>query len=121
MRSKQHGVTFIGWLFLLLPLAIICYAAIRLVPKYLVYTEVSRSMTQVANEFKDDPQVSVTALRVSLEKHFDIESIDFPAAKDVSFTREDGIWVAEINYQDGVPLFAGIALTVDFSKRVPFK
>ena len=121
MRSRQSGVTFIGWLFLLLPVAVIAYAAIRLVPKYMVYMEVSRSMTQVAQEFSDDAQVTPAKFRVALEKRFDIESIEFPTAQDVSLTREDGVWVAQTRYEDSVPLFAGISLTVTFDKRVPFK
>jgi hypothetical protein len=121
MRKKQNGITFIGWIVLLIPVAVIGYAAIRLVPKYLTYISVSRSLTQLAKEFGDDPQVTVAALKVSLSKRFDIESIEFPTVNDISFTREDGVWVAEANYQDGVPLFAGISLTVDFDKRVPIK
>jgi hypothetical protein len=121
MRKKQNGITFIGWIVLLVPVALIGYAVIRLVPKYLTYIGVSRSLTQLAQDFGEDPQVTVAALKVSLAKHFDIEGIEFPSVNDVSFTREDGVWVAEANYQDGVPLFAGISLTVDFDKRVPIK
>ena len=121
MRKRQNGVTFIGWLVLLLPMALVVYAGIRLVPKYIVYMGVSKSLTQVAKDFADDPQATVPALKNSLEKHFDIEGIEFPSVQDVTFTREDGVWVAEVRYEDGVPLFAGISLTVTFDKRVPFK
>jgi len=121
MRKKQNGVTLIGWIVLLIPLAVVAYAGIRLVPKYLTYMAVSRTLSQLATEFGDDPSASVSAIEVSLGKHFDIESIDFPTVDDISFVREDGVWIAEAHYQDGVPLFAGISLTIDFDKRVPFK
>lgn len=121
MRKKQNGITFIGWIVLLIPVAVIGYAVIRLVPKYLTYVAVSRSLSALAEEFGSDPQVSAATLKKSLEKRFDIESIDFPTVGDISFMREDGLWVAEANYQDGVPLFAGISLTVDFDKRVTIK
>lgn len=121
MRNRQTGVTFIGWLVLLLPMAVVLYAGIRLVPKYLVYTEVSRALTQLGQEFSDDPSVTSAALKLSLEKRFDIEGIEFPTVQDVAFTREDGVWIAEVHYQDGVPLFAGISVTVNFDKRVPVK
>ena len=37
MRSKQRGITFIGWVLLLTPLAICAYAGIRVAPLYLNY------------------------------------------------------------------------------------
>jgi hypothetical protein len=121
MRNRQTGITLIGWIVLLLPLAVVAYAGLRLAPKYLVYTEVSRSLRQMATEFADDPQVSISTLKLSLEKHFEIEGINFPTTQEIQFEREDGVWVAEAQYEDSVPLFAGISLTVSFDKRVPFK
>jgi Tfp pilus assembly protein PilE len=50
MHSKQRGVTLIGWLFLLIPIAILGYAALRLAPVYLNYMKVSRSMNQLVSE-----------------------------------------------------------------------
>ena len=44
MRAHQHGITFIGWLFLLVPIAIVAYAGIRIAPVYLNYMKVSRSL-----------------------------------------------------------------------------
>ena len=121
MRNRQSGITFIGWLVLLLPLVVVAYAAIRLAPKYLVYTEVSRSLKQLADEYQDNPQATISELKVSLAKHFDIEGIDYPTPEDVQFSKEDGKWVAEIDYQDTAPLFLGVGLTINFAKRVPFK
>ena len=48
MRSKQRGVTLIGWILLLTPWAICGYVGIRLTPVYLNYMKVVRSMEQVA-------------------------------------------------------------------------
>ena len=37
---KQRGVTMIGWIFLLVPVAIVLYAGIRVGPEYLNYYKV---------------------------------------------------------------------------------
>ena len=37
---KQRGVTMIGWIFLLVPVAVVLYAGIRVVPEYLNYYKV---------------------------------------------------------------------------------
>ena len=52
MRNRQLGVTAIGWLFLLTPLAIVIYAGIRLAPVYLNYMKVVRAMEGTVSEMK---------------------------------------------------------------------
>ncbi len=49
MRNRQVGVTAIGWLFLLTPVAIVVYAGIRLAPVYLNYMKVAKAKDQVGN------------------------------------------------------------------------
>ena len=41
--SRQRGITFIGWLFLLMPVAIVVYGGIRLAPVYLNYMKVAKA------------------------------------------------------------------------------
>jgi hypothetical protein len=121
MRSSQRGVTFIGWVFLLVPLAVLIYVAIRLTPLYLNYMRVARSLQQVATEFQDGSQFSPQDARNSLEKHFDIESIDFPTVKDIDIHREGEGWVAIADYEEPAPLFANVSLVVAFHKEVQLR
>jgi hypothetical protein len=118
MRSSQRGVTLIGWVFLLVPLAVLLYAGIRLTPMYLNYMRVARSLEQVASENEGANQVNPQEARSSLEKHFDIESIEFPTLKDIDIHREGEGWVAIADYEDAAPLFANISLVVAFRKEV---
>jgi Domain of unknown function (DUF4845) len=117
MRHSQRGVTFIGWLFLLTPVAILLYTAIRLVPVYLNYMRVAHSLTQLADEAKDQSS-SGAALRLSLERRFDIEMIEHPNPRDVDIHREGDHWVAIADYEDLVPIFGNVSLVVQFHKQV---
>jgi hypothetical protein len=117
MRSRQTGITFIGWVFLLIPVAIVAYAGIRLTPVYLNYMKVTKVLKQTADEFGAEGQVSPAAVRKSLEKRFDIESINYPELDDVTVAREGDDWTLSVNYDDTVPLFAGISLLAHFEKR----
>ena len=116
--GRQRGVTFIGWVFLLIPIAIVGYAGIRLVPIYLNYMRVVRSLEMTAQETKTDDAASVTVaqIRNTLSKHFDIENIDFPDVNDVTIQREGTDWVLEAKFQDTAPLFYNISLLLDFDK-----
>lgn len=118
MHKRQRGVTFIGWLFLLLPMAIVGYALIRLVPFYLNYLRVARSLDQVVREVKmDEAGAQLTAIKISLDRHFEIDSIDYPATKDITIRKDAAKgWVLEAKYEEVAPLFGNLQLLISFDK-----
>ncbi len=118
MRQRQTGITFIGWLFLLIPVALVGYCAIRLTPVYLNAMKVSKALKETATEFKGDEQINQAAVRVALEKRFDVDSIDFPGLDSVKIAREGENWVMTSNYEDTVKLFKNISLLVQFDPAV---
>jgi hypothetical protein len=118
MRSKQRGVTLIGWIILLIPIAIVAYAGIRLAPVYLNYMKVTKTLNQVQSEFKGGDAASATTIRTAVEKHFNIEAVDYPTVKDIKITRDGRTWVIEAAYDDQAPLFSNMFLLVSFDKTV---
>ena len=116
MRFRQRGVTFLGWLFLLAPLVVVGYAGVRLAPVYLNYMKVVRALNLVASDAAGnaDPR----AIRNTIDKHFEIDMVDYPTAKDIKVTRNGGGWDVEASYDDEAPLFANISLHVVFDKTV---
>jgi len=118
MHSKQRGVTLIGWVFLLIPVALVLYAGIRLAPVYLNYMKVSHSMDQLVTELHADETASAQAIRNSLEKHLDIQSVTYPALKDFEIRRDGAVWIVQSSYEETAPLFSDISLVVAFDKTV---
>ncbi len=117
MRRQQRGVTMLGWLFLLVPLAVVLYAAIRLAPVYLNYMRVAKTVDQVATEVKgDEGAAGVAAIRNAIDKRLNIEGITYPDIKDFTIRRDGQAWVIEIKYEDTAPLFSNVALVVNFAK-----
>jgi hypothetical protein len=121
MRRHQTGVTFIGWVILLIPVAILVYAAIRLVPIYLNHMKVASSINQIAQEHAGGGSVSVSEVRRSIARRFDIEGITYPDPKDIVVARDGEEWVIQASYEQAAPMFAGIQLLVVFDKRVPIR
>jgi hypothetical protein len=121
MRYRQRGVTFIGWIVLLLPLAIVGYAAIRLTPVYLNYMKVARTLEQTATEFGNEQSVNAQQLRTSIEKRLDIESVTYPTAKDIVVQRDGQSWVLHAAYEDVAPLFSNVSLLVTFDRKVELR
>lgn len=116
MYTRQRGITFIGWLILLVPLAIVVYAGIRLTPVYLNYMKVSRTLDETATELGGEGNVTPRMIRDSMQRHFDIDSVNFPTVKDIDVRRDGSGWTIEARYEDSAPLFGNIALDITFDK-----
>jgi hypothetical protein len=118
MRNRQKGVTMIGWLILLTPFAIVIYAGIRVLPMYLNYMKVVRTLDALRTDLKSG-SVNPTTIETSVLRHFEIDMVDFPTLKDVKITKADGGgWLVESIYEDQAPLLANISIHVVFDKSV---
>jgi hypothetical protein len=120
MRNRQRGITFIGWLVLLLPLAVVVYGGIRLAPIYLNYTKVARALERTAVDFQGS-SATPHLIRNSLEKRLDIEMVDYPTLNEIVIRKEGQAWVLETSYEDEAPLFSNVSLLVAFNKRVELR
>jgi hypothetical protein len=116
MRSKQTGITFIGWIILLVPVAICGYAGIRLAPIYLNYMKVAKALEQVKSEFKEGG--TQAEIRAAIGKHLDVSSVDYPDIKDIKIAREGKGWTVSAAYDDQAPLFSNVFILVSFDKSV---
>ena len=118
MRSRQAGITFIGWLVLLVPVAIIVLSGIKLFPIYLTHFKVVEAMKQTAQENRGTAAISPVSMRLELERRFDIEGIAEPGVDSILIARDDGDWVLTAEYDRETSLFGNIALIVHFNKSV---
>ena len=116
MRHKQRGVTAVGWVVLLTPFAVVGYAAIRLAPVYLNYMKVVRAIDNAASGAKSGGDA--TAIRTAIDRHFEIDMVEYPSIKDIKIRREGTAWVIEAAYDDEAPLFGNVSLHVTFDKTV---
>jgi hypothetical protein len=117
IRNRQKGVTAIGWLVLLTPFAIVIYAGIRLAPVYLNYMKVAKAMDQVGNELKSGG-VSPESIRNTIDRHFEIDMVEYPTTKDITVTKDGSGWLVESKYDDDAPLFGNLSMHVEFDKKV---
>ncbi|MGA9028417.1 MAG: DUF4845 domain-containing protein [Steroidobacteraceae bacterium] len=117
MRHRQQGMTFIGMLCIFALVGFFAYAGIRLVPVYLNYMKIVRSMEQVASEFKGE-NPDQARMRISLGKHWDIDDIGQVESKDVEIKKdEDGVTL-HVAYDHSVPYLGNVSLVASFDKTV---
>jgi len=117
--QKQRGVTMIGWIFLLIPVAIVAYAGIRIGPQYYNYYKILAAMEKTAAELKSDETLSQKTIVTALEKRFNTGYIDnIDAREDVQVKKGDNGWEMTIDYEAVEPLFGNISLAMAFNKTV---
>ncbi len=115
-RQRQRGVTFIGLLCILALVGVVVYAGIRLVPVYLTYMQVGKTMDATAAELKDAPDPG--NIRRSLERHWQIEDITAVDFKQIEISKDDSGVVMHLAYDEAVPYLANVSLSVHFEKTV---
>jgi hypothetical protein len=117
VRTRQLGMTFIGLLCILVLVGAIGYAGVRLVPVYLNYMKLARTMESAASEFKGETG-SLDGVRKSLDRHWAIEDITAVDQKDIEITKDDNGLQLHVAYDDAVPYIANVSLSVHFDKTV---
>jgi hypothetical protein len=115
---KQRGVTFIGWVFLLTPMAIVLYAGIRVGPEYLNYYKVVKALNSCATKLKSDEALNATSITKAIGREFSVGYVDSPTAKEIIVTKEDAGWTMTAEYEKTVPMFGNLYLTMSFNKSV---
>jgi hypothetical protein len=117
MRQRERGATFLGIVIILLILGAGLYAGIRLVPVYLEFTKVARSLEQVRDEhaaIETNPALT----RRSLERRWDVEDISSIGWKEIGITKTSEGYDMTASYEAERPFLANVYLVVKFDKTV---
>lgn len=114
---RQRGATFLGMVIIIAIMGSGLYGAIRLVPLYFEYMAVVRAMEQTAKE--EGSESSVPALRLALEKRWEIEDIMSIQPKEILITKSPTGYLMRAEYRAEAPFVSNISLVVDFDKTVP--
>jgi hypothetical protein len=118
---RQRGVTMIGWIFLLIPMAIVVYAGIRVGPEYYEYYKLLSAMKSTANDLKAEEGLTQQSIRRSLQRRFDTQYIDDIKATEIGVTRTDAVWAMSAQYEQVIPLFGNLNLLLQFDETVPIQ
>lgn len=120
MRKHQRGMTFIGLLFVLALVGLVVYAGIRLVPVYLNYLKIARTLEMTATEVKGDNADPGNVRRI-IERHWAIEDPTGVDIKDIQITKDDDGISMHVAYDDAVPYIANVSLSAHFDKTVKIR
>jgi hypothetical protein len=112
---RQAGATMLGYIFLVVFIGVFAFGAIRLTPVYLNYMKVVGVIEGVYEEF-DRQNPGRAAIRSSISRRFDVESVDVITHRDVTVTAVDGGFEVAAVYDHTAPFIGNISFTVHFDK-----
>jgi hypothetical protein len=115
--TRQAGMTTLGILILVAFVGLFAFAAIRLTPVYLNYMKVAGVLNGVEEEF-DGQNPSRGAIKTSISRRFDVESVSEISAKDVIVTPDGNGFEVKVAYDHTTPFISNVYFTVRFEKSV---
>jgi hypothetical protein len=120
MKSKQAGITLIGFLVVLAVVAFFGYMAMKLVPAYTEFMGVSKAMTQVSTEGADGK--SLDEIRRDLMFKMGFQYVDDATIQpqDITIDRSNGAQL-HVAYDKQVPFIYNIDFLLHFEKSVPLQ
>jgi Tfp pilus assembly major pilin PilA len=120
MKSRQSGITLIGFVIVLLVLGFFAFMAMKLVPSYIEYMGVVKAMNQMSTEGGNE---DVGQARRQLAFKMSFQYVDDSTIKpqDVTVTRANNGAVLNVNYDKEIPFLYNISFLLHFDHSVPLK
>ena len=118
-KNKQTGITLLGFAVLLCVLGFFAYAAMKLVPAYMEYFGVVKSMKLLQSESGIE-NATIEDIRRKLNVQFDLQYVDeadVPPAAATLITA-NGAHSLHIEYDRDIPFLYNVDLLVHFEKTV---
>ena len=118
-RNKQTGITLIGFAVLVCVLGFFIYAGMKLVPAYVEYFGVAKSMKLLQSEPGIESE-SLEQIRRNLNVQFDLQYVDEanvpPGA--ITMITQNGAHSLRIAYDRDIPFIYNVDFLVHFDKTV---
>jgi hypothetical protein len=111
----QAGMTALGMVFLIVFIGIFAFGVIRLTPVYLNYMKVVGVVDGVVKEF-DGQNANSAAVRRSIQRRFDVESVGQIHYRDIKVSPVDGGLQVSAVYDHSTPFIGQVSFTVHFDK-----
>ena len=110
MRSRQHGVSLMGLIFVLFLVVVVALFAMKVIPSFLEFRTAKTAIELVARAAQS-PQDA----RRAFENRAAIDNINSIRPQDLEITREGNQLVIAFAYRKEVTLFGPVGLYIDYA------
>lgn len=121
MKTKQSGITLIGFLIVLCVVGFFGYMAMKLVPSYIEFMGVKKAMTQIADDGASSKSLDSIRRDLSFKMGFQYVDDSTIQPSDITITRLNGASTLHCDYDKQIPFIANIDFLLHFNTAVPLK
>jgi Tfp pilus assembly major pilin PilA len=118
MKSRQSGITLIGFLVVLVVVGFFGFMAMKLIPAYTEFMGVNKAMNDIASGSLEGR--SLDDVRRDLMKKMDFQYVDDSTIKpkDITIKREGNAAHLSVAYDKRIPFMYNIDFLLHFEKSV---
>ncbi|WP_266182446.1 DUF4845 domain-containing protein [Dyella humicola] len=118
MKSRQSGITLIGFLVVLIIVGFFGFMAMKLIPAYTEFMGVNKAMNDVATGSMEGK--TLDDVRRDLMKKMDFQYVDDATIKpkDITIKRQGNAAQLSVTYDKRVPFMYNIDFLLHFEKSV---
>jgi hypothetical protein len=122
MKSKQSGVTLIGFLIIMAIVAFLAFMAMKLLPSYSEFLGVTKAMNQIASEGTNGKSLDELRRELMFKMNFQYVDDATIKPKDITIVRSaGGANELRVAYDKQIPFMYNIDFLLHFNKNVPLK
>ena len=118
MKSKQSGITLIGFLVVLIIVGFFGFMAMKLVPAYTEFMGVNKAMNQIASDGVEGK--TLDSVRSDLMRKLDFQYVSDSTIKpkDITLKRAGNAALLNVTYDKRIPFMYNIDFLLHFEKSV---
>jgi hypothetical protein len=110
-RSRQRGLSIIGFLFVAAVLIVVALVGFRILPSYVEYFTVQKALEEsLADASNQTPQ----ELRRSLERRLSADYVDAVRGSDLTVSKDGNTIVASLAWQKTLHMVGNASILLDF-------
>jgi Domain of unknown function (DUF4845) len=111
--KRQHGVTFVGMLFIAGLIVFVAIIGLKLIPAYIEYATVVNHLREIARS-PDARGASPRDIQTMFNKRAQIDAINAVKGDDIEIEKEGDQVVLRAAYSTKIKLFGNLNACIDF-------
>jgi hypothetical protein len=114
LKKSQKGMTFWSVSFILLLIGFVVFNVLKLLPVYMESFTIESAITSLETD-RGQTFSGPLAVRSAIMKRLSINNATLVTKDDITVTRENNVYLVEVDYEARIPYFKNIDLLITFS------
>jgi hypothetical protein len=112
--DRQHGVSFVGMIFIAALVIFVAILGIKLAPPYMHSAQIAQIFKAIASD-SEMQGASIRDIKEAYRKRADINYISDITEDDIDINKESGRLVISASYSVKIPLAGNMTLLLEFN------